>query len=86
MGYLHELENVIFVGTNTQGTIVTGGVARNILPRSNITVIFGTQLHLRPDFSQFEGVGFMPDLWVPPTESLHRVLAFIKRYGLAHAR
>jgi len=84
VGYLRELENVLFVGTNTRGVILTGGIKRNVLPRSNITVVFGTQLHLRPDFSQFEGVGFLPDLWVPPTESLERVLAFIERYGLAH--
>ncbi|MCL2558383.1 MAG: S41 family peptidase [Treponema sp.] len=82
VGHLRELENVIFVGTNTKGALVTGGVVRNVLPHSGIAVIFGIQLHLRPDFSQFEGVGFMPDLWVPPDQSLHRVLAFIERYGL----
>jgi len=84
VGHLREFENVVFVGTNTRGMLVTGEIVRNVLPRSNITVVFGTQLHLRPDFSQFEGVGFLPDLWVPPTESLERVLAFIERYGLAN--
>jgi len=37
---------------------------------------------VHPDLSQFEGVGFLPDLWVPPGEALDRVLAFIERYGL----
>ena len=82
-GWLRELENVIFVGANTRGTLLTGGVVRNALPRSGLAVIFGAQLHLRPDFSQFEGVGFMPDLWAPPDQSLERVLAFVERYGLA---
>ncbi|MCL2609080.1 MAG: S41 family peptidase [Treponema sp.] len=85
-GLLRQFENVIFVGTNTRGMALTAQIMRDGLPRSGINVIFGTQLNLRPDFSQFEGVGFMPDLWVPPTESLGRVLAFIERYGLAHER
>ena len=86
VSYLRELENVIFVGTNTSGTLVTGDVRRYALPRSGIAVIFGAMLNLRPDFSQFEGVGFMPDLWVQPEESLQRALAFIERYGLNRAR
>jgi len=39
-------------------------------------------MSLRPDLSHFEGIGFMPDLYVPPEESLERVLQFIKRYKL----
>ena len=83
VGYLRQLENVLVVGTNTQGTFFTGAVGRIMLPHSNLAVTFGTRLSLRPDLSQFEGVGFKPDLWVPPGESLERVLRFIERYGLA---
>jgi len=86
VGYLRQLENVLFVGANTHGNLVTGGVRRKMLPRSGLDIIFGTELHLRPDFSRFEGVGFLPDLWVPPGEALDRVLAFIERYGLNSAR
>ena len=82
-GYLRQLENILFVGTNTRGSLLTGDISRTILPFSSIDIIFGTMLTLRPDLSQFEGVGFMPDLWVPPGESLERVLRFIERYGLA---
>ena len=75
---------MLVVGTNTEGTFFTGGVGRTMLPHSGLAVMFGTRLYLRHDLSQFEGVGLMPDLWVPPGESLERVLRFIERYGLAN--
>jgi len=53
-----------------------------VLPHSGLDIIFSTYMNLRPDLSLFEGVGFLPDLWVPPVESLDRVLAFVERYGL----
>ena len=40
------------------------------------------RLNIRPDLSQFEGIGFKPDLYIPPDESLDRVLNFIDRYEL----
>jgi len=82
VGYLRELENVLFVGANTAGVLVTGRVISRTLPNSGLPVAFGATLNLRPDFSQFEGVGFLPDLWAPPGESLERALAFVERYGL----
>ena len=81
-GQLRQLENALFVGTNTQGTLVTGRVIRRGLPYSGLDIVLGTELNLRPDLSLFEGVGFLPDLWVPPDESLERALAFVERYGL----
>ena len=83
VAYLRSLENVVFVGTNTSGTLVTGGVISASLPNSGFAVSFGGILNLRPDLSQFEGSGFMPDLWVPSDESLERVLRFVERHGLA---
>jgi len=82
ISYLRQLENALFVGTNTRGVLLTGNVAQTTLPYSGFGIMFGLTLNLRPDLSQFEGRGFMPDLWVPPDESLERVLAFIERYGL----
>ena len=79
---LRRLENALFVGTNTFGVYLTAGMDVITLPRSGLEMRIGTVLTLRPDLSQFEGVGFLPDLWVPPGESLERVLAFIERYGL----
>jgi len=83
VGYLRQLRNVLVVGTNTSGTFLTSNIGMTILPHSGVGIMFGTHLNLRPDLSQFEGVGFMPDLWVPPGESLERVLRFVERYGFA---
>jgi len=82
VGYLRQLNNVLVIGTNTRGAVLTGGMGRTRLPYSCAEITFGMRLSLRPDLSQFEGVGFIPDLWVPPGESLERVLKFIERYGL----
>jgi len=86
VGYLRQVENTLFVGTNTHGNYRSGGISRTILPHSRLDIIFSTYMNLRPDLSLFEGVGFLPDLWVPPGESLERVLAFIERYGLNSVR
>ena len=83
IGYLRQLENVIFVGTNTAGTSTFGSIVGTRLPYSGLDIMFGVTLNLRSDLSKFEGVGFIPDLWVPPRESLERVLRFVERYGLA---
>jgi len=83
VGYMRQMENVLIVGVNTRGVLVTGNVAEVVLPYSRFSVHFGVSLNIRPDLSQFEGVGFAPDLWVDPAESLDRVFRFIERYGLA---
>jgi len=80
VAYLRELENVVFVGTSTKGCLVAGSVGSCQLPISRQPISFGIGLNIRPDLSQFEGVGFMPDLWVPPGESLERVVKFVERY------
>jgi C-terminal processing protease CtpA/Prc len=84
VGFLRQLENVLFVGLNTRGVSVAGNVPLQPprLPHSGLTVSFGVSLSVRNDLSQFEGVGFKPDLWVPPGQSLERVLKFIERYGI----
>ena len=76
VGALRQLENVLFVGTNTMGCLVTGNVGNTPLPYSRAHIAFGTSFSLRFDLSPFEGVGFAPDLWVPPNASLERVLMF----------
>jgi len=80
VGYLRQLENVMIVGTNTRGTLITGNVGSAVLPYSRARIGFGMSLNIRPDLSQFEGIGFAPDLWVSPNDALDRVLRFIERY------
>ena len=80
VGYMRQLENVLIVGANTSGTLVTGNVGVVTLPISGLDLQIGTTLNIRPNLSQFEGIGFKPDLWVDPNESLERVIRFIQRY------
>ncbi|MCL2557852.1 MAG: hypothetical protein FWE09_05180 [Treponema sp.] len=80
---LMQMENVVVIGTNTAGVKLTGGIIRTALPNSNLETQFGSlTLSLRPDFSQHEGVGYPPDLWVHPRNSMERALAFIERHGI----
>ena len=62
IGLLKNIENVIFVGTNTSGLGISDATNECILPNSKITVIYGSNLRLYNDFT--EGVGFESDIWI----------------------
>ncbi|MCL2772941.1 MAG: S41 family peptidase, partial [Oscillospiraceae bacterium] len=81
VGYLRQIDNVIFVGVPTMGCLLCGNVGSTILPESKLSIRFGVNLSVLPDLSVFEGNGFAPDLWVPPGESLDHVIKFIEQYG-----
>jgi len=78
IGYLRQLENVIFIGENSGGIGQFGELARFVLPNTGLSVFFGTKLFLPPDFSLTEGIGFLPDLWVPTDQALDLSLAAIE--------
>jgi hypothetical protein len=78
LGYLLQLENVVFVGENSSGTGQIGDLARFILPHSGLPVQFGTKLFFPPDFSFVEGIGLLPDVWVPTDQALAKTLAAIE--------
>ncbi len=72
---LKNIENVIFVGTNTSGVLIGEASVECVLPNSKITIIYGSNLRLYNGFT--EGVGFEPDIWINSYDSLDRVLKFI---------
>lgn len=72
---LKDIENVIFVGTNTAGVFISESNIECILPNSKITIIYGSNLRLHNDI--IEGVGFEPDIWINSHDSLDRILKFI---------
>lgn len=72
---LKNIENVIFVGTNTSGLGISDAINECILPNSEITVIYGSNLRLYNDFT--EGIGFESDIWINSNDSLDRILKFI---------
>jgi C-terminal processing protease CtpA/Prc len=75
--FLRQLDNVVFVGENTQGANLSGEPTWGTLPNSG----FSFQLPIDATLSGgwVEGLGFSPDIWVDPGRSLRRVLRFLKQ-------
>lgn len=80
---LRTLDNVVFVGSNTSGGALAGGIRYFQLPNSGVYFSFGTMLSLAEDGSNVDGVGYLPDLWVNPADAQDAVLRLIRHYGLA---
>lgn len=76
--YLKKLHNVTLVGTNSKGCMLTGNSNSAHLPNSKIPIYISHKLYMRTDFINMDGVGFEPDLWVKPEQSLHRVIKHLK--------
>jgi C-terminal processing protease CtpA/Prc len=79
LGYLRQLENVVFVGENSSGCGVFGELGQYTLPNSGITIRLGNKLFLPTDLTNTEGKGFMPDLWVPASQASPSALAAIQK-------
>ncbi len=62
--YLQQLENVVFIGSNTRGMGLVGNVGRFELPNSRTEVLGGITIFLDADLIIREGRGYMPDFWV----------------------
>jgi len=79
IGYLRQVENVVFIGENSAGCLTVGAVSLYYLPNSGLPVRFGSELFLLPNLAEFESKGFAPDLWVPSSKALEYALAAIKK-------
>jgi len=77
---LREMENVVFVGSNTAGGFNIGNYSFFNLPNSGVFFQIGVSLFFPPDLSVIEGKGLAPDIWVAPSTALDKTLAFIERY------
>ena len=75
--YLGQLENVVFVGTNTRGCMLTGNLGVFTLPNSKIGLSCGTKISICENLSNPDGRGLMPDLWVRPDEAVDRAVKYI---------
>lgn len=76
---LRHLENVVIMGTNTAGCML-GNSAQTQLPNSKVQVTLGVSLRLPLDLVHREGVGLLPDFWVPPRQALDFAVKFIQNY------
>jgi hypothetical protein len=79
LGVLKQLENVVFVGENSMGCRPFGDLTIYRLPNSGLQVRLTNKLFLEPDLASTQGIGYLPDLWVPASKALPYTLAAIKR-------
>lgn len=80
--HLRQMESVVFIGTNTSGTVLAGDPIMGKLPMSYIGTYWGTNLKLDVESGKLmgrEGIGFLPDFWVQSEDALDIALKFIHR-------
>ena len=75
-------KRVVLVGTNTMGCLNFGNVNQLYLPNSGIRLRFGTNFSFYQSLEKTDGIGYSPDLWVEPGDSLDAVVRLCKYYGL----
>ena len=68
--YLKQMENVIFIGSNTRGMGMVGNVGSFNLFNSEIEVHAGVTIFMDTDMKNREGMGYMPDFWVDDSQAL----------------
>nr|WP_281420316.1 S41 family peptidase [Tissierella simiarum] len=75
---LRQLNNVVYIGTNSQGMNTTGNSLVYYLPNSNLKLFIPEIIimHLEGEKME-EGIGFYPDLWVKPKDSMERIIKYI---------
>jgi len=79
IGYLRQVENVIFVGENSGGIGVFGENTLHQLPNSKFSVYLPSKLFFPADLKNVEEEGLSPDLWVPADDALSYVLEAIEK-------
>jgi hypothetical protein len=75
---LRQFENVIFVGENTKGLMVSASPAWGTLPHSRLPFVLTVDISLKDAREGLEGIGYKPDIWVDPGTALERVLRYIR--------
>ena len=78
-------KQVVLVGTNTMGCLNFGNVNQLYLPNSGIRLRFGTNFSFYQSLEKTDGIGYFPDLWVEPGDSLDAVARLCNYYGLFEA-
>lgn len=77
--YLRKLDNVLLIGTNTNGCTLTGNCSTAYLPNSQIKLHLSHKLYMNKSFENTDGIGLLPDLWVKPSLALERIVKYINK-------
>lgn len=82
VAFFRMAADTLFVGGPTLGCALVPNNQTFYLPHSGLSCYFGTGLAFCETDENRDGVGFLPDLWVEPTEALEAVERLIEYYGL----
>lgn len=74
--------DTLFIGGPTSGMALVLNNLTVYLPHSGLTCYFGTGLGFCETDENRDGIGFLPDLWVDPTEAMEAVERLIEYYSL----
>ena len=75
-------KQVVLVGTNTNGCLNFGNAYELYLPNTGIELRFGANCCFYQSLEHTDGIGYSPDLWVEPEDSLDAVVRLCNYYGL----
>ena len=78
---IHNVENVLVIGENTNGCILTAA-GQSYLPNSNAPMVLGMNMvHVFPEGFFEELRGLYPDIWVPAGEAEDLVIKLVERFN-----
>lgn len=76
--YLRKLDNVIVIGTVTNGCMLTGNCNTAYLPNSHIKLHLSHKIYMSRELDNIDGLGLIPNYWVKSSESLDRTIKYLK--------
>ena len=80
---METMSNVIIVGTNSNGCLVTGCPLRNTplyLPNSKNQIVYGTSLNVANDMEGYDARGTLPDIYIANEDALDAVVRCYEHY------
>ncbi len=80
--HLHSVENTLVVGAPSGGCALVPNNMHLYLPNTGVELYFGTGLCFHDTMENRDGIGYLPDLWVPPVEAPVAVARMCEYYGL----
>lgn len=79
---LRRIENVVIIGSNTNGALNSSRYGNFYLPNTGLAFGYGNMLRVHYDEVFEEGRGFMPDIIVNDDDALDKVMKLIEYYDL----
>jgi len=76
---LRSMHNVVLIGTNTSGALLTGNAGLLKLPYSGLVVRIPTMIWMDAGLRNLDGIGYFPDFWVHPNAA-ENAAAFVRRH------